>query len=66
MSSKYRAVDKITLVKRLGRQCSPARDYSAYVIGPDVHGRICHCSSHRSMADARKYAEKFNNLNDEV
>jgi hypothetical protein len=44
---KYKAVDRVMLVKYLGRNCSPDRRNKAtwYVIGPDINGRLSHCST---------------------
>jgi len=57
---EYRAVEADKLKEILGQQCSPDRGYQGYVIGPDAKGRLCHCSSHRSIGDARRYAKELN------
>ncbi len=56
----YEAVDKDTLIRKLGRQCSPDRNRGGYVIGPDTNGRICHVASCVSMEEARNYATTLN------
>lgn len=57
---KYRAVDLHELRAVLGDQCSPDPSRAAYVIGPDINGRLCHCASCRTMAEAKALAEKMN------
>lgn len=59
----FKAVTKDELIALLGRQCSP--DYSnnrtAYVIGPDLTGRICHIATCKGgIVEAQKHAEKLN------
>ena len=58
--SKYEGVDTETLRNRLGRQCSPMRDRKGYVIGPNIHGRISHCSTHFTLHEAKEYAKLLN------
>ena len=57
---KYEAVTTDQLRAKLGRQCSPMAEAKGYVIGPDISGRLCHCSTHRSFADAMRKADYMN------
>lgn len=57
---KYKAVDAVQLVEILGRSCSPMPTRKGYVIGPDLAGRLCHCSTHFTMAEAKQHADKLN------
>lgn len=57
---KYIAVTTDQLRAKLGRQCSPMADRKGYVIGPDINGRICHCSTHLTLAYAQQKADKLN------
>jgi hypothetical protein len=41
------------------------RDRDGYVIGPDIHGRICHCSTHFTLGDAQRKAKELNGETDE-
>jgi hypothetical protein len=59
----FKAVTKEQLIALLGRQCSP--DYSnnntAYVIGPDLSGRICHIATCKGgIVEAQQHADKLN------
>jgi len=58
--SRYKAVTREQLVNRLGRQCSPVLDRGGYVIGPDIYGQICHCSTHFTLGDAQRKAAELN------
>lgn len=61
MTHQYRAVDGLTLIQTLGfHNCSPHPSYSAYLIGPDCNGRLCHLGSYRSMVDAKAAADRCN------
>ena len=62
MKPKYEAVTREELRQRLGGQCSPMRDREGYVIGPDVKGRLCHCATCFSFSEAKRYAEKLNEM----
>jgi len=59
---KYKAVTKDQLIAELGNTCSPAgRDQTAYVIGPDVNGRLCHIATCKGgIVEAQLRAEKLN------
>lgn len=60
----YRAVTKEQLIEILGREnCSPMAHKNGYVIGPDAHGRPCHCSTHDTLSQAIKRADKLNEGN---
>jgi len=37
-----------------------------YVIGPDVDGRICHCSTHWSLGEAQRKAAEHNYVADYI
>ena len=59
----FKAVTKDQLIALLGRECSP--DYrnntTAYVIGPDLSGRICHIATCKGgIVEAQKHADKLN------
>jgi len=59
---KYRAVSKDELIAELGRMCSPefGRE-QAYVIGPDINGRLCHIATCKGgIVEAQLRAEKLN------
>lgn len=56
----YRAVDIHQLRDILGTECSPDILRPAYVIGPDVTGRLCHCGSYCSMPEAKAAATAMN------
>lgn len=56
----YKAVDGAGLRSALGEQCSPGHGRVAYVIGPDVSGRLAHLASFFSMAEAVAWADKQN------
>ncbi len=58
--AKYEAVTREQLRQRLGGQCSPMQGRDGYVIGPDIHGRICHCSTHFSLGEAQRKAKELN------
>lgn len=60
MTAKYEAVTPEELINRLGGQCSPMLGHDGYVIGPDIHGRICHCSTHWTLGDAQRKAKELN------
>jgi hypothetical protein len=57
---KYQAVNRDQLVEILGKTCSPMPSRNGYVIGPDLNGRLCHCSTHFTMAEAKHHADKLN------
>lgn len=57
---KYEAVTREELVRRLGRQCSPMSTRDGYVIGPTMDGRLAHCATCLSFAEAKKLAERWN------
>jgi hypothetical protein len=59
---KYKAVSKDQLIAELGKTCSPdAREQTAYVIGPDVNGRLCHVATCKGgIVEAQARAEKLN------
>ena len=57
---KYEAVTAEQLVNRLGTGCSPMRNKDGYVIGPDINGRLCHCSTHDTLQSAQKKADELN------
>lgn len=64
----YIAVDRDTLRRQLGGQCSPdyRSAFTKYVIGPDINGRLCHCSTHiGGWACARKKAQELNEVGDD-
>ncbi len=58
---KYEGVSKEEIMQRLGRQCSPKHEGGGYVIGPDIDGRLCHCSTHDSVGEAQAKARSLNN-----
>ena len=60
MPNKYKAVDVTELRNKLGNQCSPQRGKDGYVIGPDVNGRICHCATCGTFAEAKRIAHRLN------
>ena len=47
----------------LGSQCSPMAN-SVYIVGPDIHGRTCHCATHSDMnvPGAIKRVDELNDL----
>lgn len=57
---RYRAVTRQELTATLGNQCSPMPDRDGYVIGPDINGRLGHCSTHFSLGDAQRAAARLN------
>jgi hypothetical protein len=60
---KYKAVSKDELIAELGRMCSPefGREQTAYVIGPDINGRLCHVATCKGgIVEAQLRAEKLN------
>ena len=57
---KYEGVNTEQLQARLGRYCSPMHGRDGYVIGPDIHGRLCHCSTHHSLGEAQAKARELN------
>ena len=59
-SGRYVAVGPEGLRRLLGSQCSPMVNKKGYVVGPDVNGRICHCSSHFSLVEAETKALLLN------
>ena len=63
--SRYKAVTREQLVSQLGKQCSPMHDRDGYVIGPDIYGRICHCSTHFTLGDAQRRAAELNGKDNE-
>ncbi len=59
----FKAVTKEQLIALLGRQCSPdySNDRTAYVIGPDLSGRICHIATCKGgIVEAQQRADKLN------
>jgi hypothetical protein len=60
VSGPYEAVNADQLRARLGRQCSPMRGKDGYIIGPDIHGRICHCSTLDTLGQAHRKANFLN------
>ena len=62
----YQAITKEQLVARLDGQCSPMRDRNGYVIGPDIYGRICHCSTHWTLGEAQKKARLLNEVDHDL
>ena len=60
MSGPYKAVTREQLKQRLGSQCSPMPDREGYVIGPDITGRICHCATCFTLAEAQRRADEYN------
>ena len=63
---RYEGVTREQLTARLGRQCSPMQGRDGYVIGPDIHGRICHCSTHFSLGEAQAKARELNNTKEQT
>lgn len=57
---KYEAVTKEELKRRLHGNCSPMRGRDGYVIGPDIHGRLCHVATCFTLGEARRRAAKLN------
>jgi hypothetical protein len=60
---KYKAVTRDELIAELGNCCSPDnnRDKTAYVIGPDLNGRLCHIATCKGgIVEAQLRAEKLN------
>ncbi len=58
--ANFRVVEADELRNLLDTQCSPSSKYKAYVVGPDITGRIAHCGSYHSIADAQRAAERLN------
>jgi hypothetical protein len=58
----FKAVTKEQLIALLGRQCSPEyREQTAYVIGPDLSGRICHIATCKGgIVEAQHHADELN------
>ncbi len=58
----FKAVTKGQLIALLGRECSPERqEQTAYVIGPDLSGRICHIATCKGgIVEAQQHADKLN------
>lgn len=60
--SQYRAIKtKQELEEILERSCSPSRSCS-YVIGPDTTGRICHVATCFNFQEAKRLANKLNEV----
>ena len=66
IAPRYVGVTREQLQARLGRQCSPMRDRDGYVIGPDVNGRICHCSTHWTLGEAQAKARELNEAKEQT
>lgn len=56
----YHGVDRQTMKSWLRNQCSPMKGRHGYVIGPDVNGRLSHCSTHFTLAEAVRKAKELN------
>jgi hypothetical protein len=60
MQKEYKAIETGTELKEiLGGSCSPMQGRS-YVIGPDIHGRICHVATCQSYGEAIRTAKEYN------
>lgn len=64
--NQYKAVNTEELKSILGIHCSPMRGRDGYVIGPDINGRLCHCSTHFTLAEARQKADELNSSTDKT
>ena len=62
---EYKAVSKAGLIAELGNCCSPEkREQTAYVIGPDLKGRLCHIATCKGgIIEAQLRAIKLNSEN---